>query len=150
MPQSFSSVLVHLVFSTKNREPTMHSLVESDLHAYSTTVLKNANCPPFAVNGMADHLHALFALSRVKSIAEVAEELKTSTSKWIKTQGRDFRGFHWQAGYGAFSVSQSNLDQVRRYVRGQKQHHRKRSFQDEFRALLTRHEISFDERYVWD
>ena len=150
MPQSFSAVLVHLVFSTKNREPTIRNSIESELHAYSTTVLKNADCPTFAVNGMSDHLHALFALSRVKTIAQVVEELKTSTSKWIKTKGPDFRGFHWQSGYAAFSVSRSNFDQVSDYIREQKQHHRERSFQDEFRTLLTKHDISFDERYLWD
>src|SRR5262245_44877254 len=127
MPQSFSSVLVHVVFSTKNREPTIHPSVESELYAYATTVLKNADCPALAMNGMADQVHALFALSRVKSIAEVVEELKTSTSKWIKTKGPNFRGFHWQAGYGAFSVSQSNVDQVSEYVREQKHHHRERT-----------------------
>src|SRR5882672_9992839 len=107
MPQSLSSVLVHLVFSTRSREPWIRGSVESELHAYGTTVLKNAGCPTLALNGTADHVHALFNLSRVKSIAEIVEELKTSTSKWIKTKGPEFHEFHWQAGYGAFSVSQS-------------------------------------------
>ena len=150
MPQSLSSVLVHLVFSTKNREPWIRLPVESELFAYGTTVLKNAGCPPLAMNGTADHVHVLFDLSRVKSIAEVVEELKTSTSKWIKTKGPDFRGFHWQAGYGAFSVSQSSVEQVIDYIRQQKEHHSGRTFPDELRALMRKHGISFDERYVWD
>jgi len=103
-----------------------------------------------ALNGTADHLHTLFYLSRVKSIAEIVEDLKTSTSKWIKTKGAEFRGFHWQAGYGAFSVSPSNSGQVIEYIAKQKDHHSGQSFQDEFRVLLSRHGVSFDERYVWD
>ena len=113
-------------------------------------MLKNADCPTLAMNGTADHIHALFSLSRVKTIVEVVEELKTSTSKWIKTKGPEVRGFHWQSGYGAFSVSQSNVEQVVHYIQQQKDHHRGRSFQDEFRALLRKHEISFDEGYLWD
>jgi REP element-mobilizing transposase RayT len=150
MPQSLSSVLVHVVFSTKHREALIRDPVDSEVYAYGTTVLKNADCPTLAMNGTADHIHALFSLSRVKTIVEVVEELKTSTSKWIKTKGPEVRGFHWQSGYGAFSVSQSNVDQVIHYIQQQKDHHRGRSFQDEFRALLRKHEISFDEGYLWD
>ncbi|HZZ29361.1 MAG TPA: IS200/IS605 family transposase [Pirellulales bacterium] len=147
---ALSSILVHLVFSTKNREPWIRPAMESELFAYGTTVFKNAGCPTLAMDGMADHIHVLLNLARVKSIAEIVEELKTSTSKWIKTKGADFRGFHWQAGYGAFSVSQSKVADVVGYIQAQKEHHRGRSFQDEFRGLLERHKIAFDERYVWD
>ena len=150
MPQSFSSILVHLVFSTKNREPWIRAPIESQLHAYGTTVLKNAGCPALALNGMADHLHVLFRLSRTKTVAEVVEELKTSTSKWIKTLGPNFQGFHWQSGYGAFSVSQSNVASVIDYIRNQSEHHQGISFQDELRALLHKYEIAIDERYAWD
>ncbi len=150
MPQSLSSVVVHLVFGTKNREPLIRGPVESALHAYGTAVLKNAGCPTLAFNGMADHVHVLFNLSCAASLAEIVQELKTSTSKWIKTKGTQFRGFHWQNGYGAFSVSTSNVSQVVEYIQRQKEHHRGRSFQDEFRALLRAHDVPFDERYVWD
>jgi len=150
VPQSLSSVLVHLTFSTKHREPLIVPSVESKLHAYATTVLQTVNCPSLAINGTADHIHVLFNLSRVKTIAEVVEELKTSTSKWIKTKGPGFRGFHWQSGYGAFSVSSSNVDKVVRYIQGQKEHHQARSFQTEFRSLLRRHGVPFDEQFVWD
>ena len=128
----------------------IRSSVESELYAYGTTVLKNMDCPALTMNGMADHVHVLFAHSRVKTIADVVEELKTSTSKWMKTRGPDLSGFRWQSGYGAFSVSQANTDQVTQYIRDQREHHRARSFQDELRALLVRHNVSFDERYVWD
>jgi REP element-mobilizing transposase RayT len=150
MPQSLSKILIHLVFSTKSREPLIHRSVEADLHAYGATVLTNGGCPALVMNGTADHVHVLFHLSRTKTLADVVEELKTSTSKWIKTKGSNFRGFHWQSGYGAFSVSPSNVEQVREYIRQQKEHHRVRSFQDEFRELLNRDGITFDERYVWD
>jgi REP element-mobilizing transposase RayT len=150
MPQSLSEILVHLVFSTKNREPFLRDSIEGELYAYGTTVLKNLDCPALAMNGTADHVHALIRLSRTKTVADVVEELKTSTSKWIKTKGPNFRGFHWQSGYGAFSVSPSNAAQVVDYIRQQKKHHRGQSFQDEFRALLAKHGISLDERYVWD
>jgi putative transposase len=150
MPQSLSSILVHLVFSTKNREPLIRVAIESELHAYGVTVLKNNGCAVLAMNGTADHIHVLLNLSRVKTIAEVVEELKTSTSKWIKTKGPDYRGFHWQSGYRAFSVSPSNADEVIDYIKGQKEHHRVHSFQEEYQALLRKHGLSFDERYVWD
>jgi REP element-mobilizing transposase RayT len=150
VPQSFSSIVVHLVFSTKNREPWILAAIESQLHAYGTTVLNNVGCPALAMNGTADHLHALFRLSRTKTVAEVVEELKTSKSKWIKTKGPPFQGFHWQSGYGAFSVSQSNVQDVIDYIRNQQEHHQRISFQDELRALLRKHVIAIDERYAWD
>jgi REP element-mobilizing transposase RayT len=150
MPQSCSSVLVHLVFSTKHREPWLRDSIEPELHAYGTTVLKNAGCPAIAVNGAADHVHLLFHLSRVKTIAQVVEAIKTSTSRWIKTKGREYRMFGWQNGYGAFSVSRSNVERVVEYIQNQKTHHARRTYQDEFRALLRKHDVAFDERYVWD
>ncbi|HEY2895306.1 MAG TPA: IS200/IS605 family transposase [Pirellulales bacterium] len=124
MPQSLSSIYVHLVFSTKERDPWIRAHIESELFAYGTTVLKNADCPTPAMNGTADHVHTLFNLSRVKTIAQVVEELKTSTSKWIKTKGAEFEPFHWQNGYAAFSVSQSNVEEVVSYIRRQKEHHK--------------------------
>ena len=149
MPQSCAAVFVHLVFSTKNREPWIRAPVESELHAYGTTVLKNAGCPALAMNGTADHVHVLFNLSRVKTLAEVVEELKTSTSKWIKTKARGLEEFYWQAGYGAFSVSASKLDDVKSYILNQEEHHRQRSFCDEFRQICVRHGVEIDEKYVW-
>jgi len=150
MPQSLSSILVHLVFSTKDREPLIRESVRADLHAYGASVLKNMECPTLSMNGTADHVHVLFSMSRVLSLSDVVKELKVSTSKWIKKAGPQLLGFHWQAGYGAFSVSESNVPQVLEYIQRQEAHHRGRSFQDEFRALLEKHRLAFDERYVWD
>jgi len=150
MPQSLTAVTIHLVFSTKNREPWLRTPLRSELYAYATTVLANDGCPVLAMNGTADHIHALLNLSRERTIADTVKELKVSTSKWIKTKGAPMRGFHWQVGYGAFSVSQSKVSQVVRYIQEQEAHHRGRSFQDELRALLRAHRVASDERYLWD
>jgi REP element-mobilizing transposase RayT len=128
MPQSLASVLIHLIFSTKHREPYITRAVESELHKYLATVFRECDSPALLVGGHEDHIHALFSLSRKWKIAEVVEEVKTSSSKWIKTKGGAFSQFHWQSGYGAFSVSQSNAGKVKNYIANQKAHHRKHSF----------------------
>ncbi|MGI8566473.1 MAG: IS200/IS605 family transposase [Pyrinomonadaceae bacterium] len=150
MSQSLSSILVHLVFSTKAREPFIKPEVEAELHAYLSVVFRECHSPSLVVGGTSDHIHALFALSRTWTIADVVEEVKKSSSKWIKTKGREWRGFQWQAGYGAFSVGQSNLVAVKRYIATQREHHRRRTFQDEYRLMLRKYKIDYDERYVWD
>ena len=150
MPQSLSRILVHLVFSTKNRERVLTPALQTELHPYLAGTLDNIQCPSLQVGGVEDHVHLLFGLSRTRSIAEVVETLKTSSSKWIKTKDVRQVGFHWQSGYGAFSVSQSDADTVVAYIRNQAQHHQKMTFQDEYRRLLVRYQVAFDERYVWD
>jgi REP element-mobilizing transposase RayT len=106
--------------------------------------------PALIIDGASDHLHTLFSLSRVVTIADLVEEVKTESSKWIKTKGQEFRNFHWQNGYGAFSISQSEVATVKRYIRRQKVHHRRVTFQDEYRRFLAAYEVEYDERYVWD
>ena len=150
MAQSLSSILIHLVFSTKNREPLFTPEIEPELHAYMATVFQGCKSPSLLVGGTGDHIHALFVLSRTWALADIIEEVKTNSSKWIKTKGRSWRNFHWQSGYGAFSIGQSQAQQVKNYIANQKAHHRRRSFQDEIRALLKKYEIDYDERYVWD
>lgn len=150
MPQSLARLHIHLVFSTKNRERLISHPVRDALHAYMATVLSNLGCAPVLINSMEDHAHLLFDLSRTVSISQAVEEVKKSSSKWIKTQRPEFGRFSWQAGYGAFAVSESNVETVRAYIANQPKHHRKRTFQEEFRLILERHGISFDERYVWD
>lgn len=150
MPQSLSSVLIHLVFSTKNREPFISPAVEAELHPYMATIFRDHNSPSLIIDGTTDHVHMLFALGRTITIADVVEEVKTGSSKWVKTKGSEFRNFHWQRGYGAFSIGQSNVAELKRYIRNQKEHHRRVGFEDEYRKLLKRYEIGFDERYVWD
>lgn len=150
MPQSLARLHVHLVFSTKQRAPLLHDAVRDSLHAYMAVVLKNIGCPATLINSVEDHLHLLFELSRTVAISAVVEEVKTSSSKWIKTQGVGYTGFAWQAGYGVFAVSESDVSSVHDYIAAQREHHRKKSFQEEYRSFLERHRVSFDERYVWD
>jgi REP element-mobilizing transposase RayT len=150
MPQSLASVLVHLVFSTKNRQPLLRPEIEPELHPYLATVFRSLECPTLTINGTQDHVHILFRLGRKIALANVVEEIKTSSSKWIKTKGPAYRGFHWQNGYGAFSIGQSGVEALKRYIANQKEHHRKKTFQEEFRAFLARYHIEYDERYVWD
>jgi REP element-mobilizing transposase RayT len=150
MSQSLASVLVHLVFSTKNREPLLTPDVEPELYPYMATVFREYGCPSLTGNGTADHTHWLFALSRTVTIADVVEEVKKSSSKWLKSKSPALAAFQWQAGYGAFSIGASNVAALTAYIANQKEHHRRRSFQDEFRTLLNRYGVAYDERYVWD
>lgn len=151
MPQSLSRVLVHVVYSTKNRRPWLTDpAIRSELYAYMATILQSLECPPILINGVADHVHILCGLSRKIAIMELVEEVKRQPSKWLKTKGEEYRDFHWQSGYGIFSVSESNAPQVRRYVADQETHHRQMTFQDEFRELCRRHGLVVDERCVWE
>jgi putative transposase len=151
VPQSLANVLVHIVFSTKHRRAFLRRKEDRDvMTGYLIGTLSNMDCPPLQVGVVEDHVHLLCNLHRTVAIAKLVEELKTSSSKRIKEEGPDQRDFHWQNGYGVFSVSQSNAPQVKLYVANQEEHHRQRTYQDEFRLLLERHEIEYDERYVWD
>ena len=148
MPQSLLRILVHHVFSTKNREPFLAAHHRNRMFDYLGGILKGLNCPPIRVGGAADHVHVLFVLQRTESLSDVVEELKKQSSKWAK--GTIHPNFYWQSGYGAFSVSPSNVEQVVVYIENQEVHHRTMTYQEELRELLRRHEIEWDERYVWD
>ena len=150
MPQSLSSILIHLVFSTKNREPFITEAIESELHPYLAKIFHELKSPSLAINGTSDHIHILFSLARTSVIADVVQEVKTESSKWIKTKGAEFQNFQWQRGYGAFSVGQSQVAEVKRYLARQKFHHRRITFQEEYRKFLKSYGIEYDERYVWD
>ncbi len=151
MSQSLVHNLIHLVYSTKHREPWIISDVQDGLYAYQAGIYRKLDCPAIVIGGVADHVHALFSLSKNIALAEIVEEVKKSSSKWMKSaKGSGNKDFQWQAGYSAFSVSQSNVPQVRTYIQRQEAHHRRRTFQDELRALLRRHRVKFDERYLWD
>jgi REP element-mobilizing transposase RayT len=152
MSQSLAKVIVHIVYSTKHRQSWLKDRgLRSELYAYNATVLKNdVDSPAILLNGVEDHLHILCLLSRKFAIMDVIKASKTETSKWIKKQGVAYADFQWQAGYGAFSVSESDVEQVKRYIAGQEEHHKRISFQDEFREICKRHGIEIDERYVWD
>ncbi len=151
MPQSLSAVYIHLVFSTKDRRPWLRDpSIRDSLHAYLGAISKQLDCPTISVGGVEDHVYLLARFGRTITQAEWVKELKRVSSVWLKEQGADYHDFHWQGGYADFSVSQSNLDQVKQYILGQPEHHRKIGFQDELRALLRKHEMEWDERYVWD
>jgi REP element-mobilizing transposase RayT len=150
MSQSLAKVLVHLVYSTKHHRPWIGKDHRADLYAYQVGIFRQWDCPAIAIGGVEDHIHALFALSKNHALSKIVEEVKKGSSKWMKAAGPMNPDFQWQAGYGAFSVSPSNLEAVKRYIEGQEEHHRKMTFQDELRALLRRHGIAFDERYLWD
>lgn len=139
-----------MIFSTKLRAPLITDAIRESLHSYMATVLANLGCPAVLINSVADHIHILFELSRTVALSQVVEEVKKVSSKWIKTQGPQFKAFAWQAGYGAFAVSQSNVLAVRDYIARQKEHHRKKSFQEEYLAFLDKHRVAFDDRYLWD
>ena len=124
--------------------------MRDSLHAYLGAVSKQLDCPPISIGGVEDHVHVLARFGRTVTQAEWVKELKRVSNIWLKEQGVDYENFEWQGGYADFSVSQSNLDLVTQYILGQEEHHRKISFQNELRALLRKHEIEWDERYVWD
>jgi putative transposase len=150
MPQSLARLCVHLVFSTKHRDPFLQDSIRKDLHAYMATVLKNMECPALIINSVEDHIHILLDLGRTISISYVMEHVKKTSSKWLKTQSQTLSNFAWQSGYGAFAVSESNVAAIRQYIETQREHHRKITFQEEYRTFLTKHQISYDERCVWD
>ena len=141
MSQSLAQILVHLIFSTKNRECILADDVRTELHPYMATILRGLDCPAILINTVEDHAHLLFHLSKNQALCDVTEVLKKDSSKWIKRKGVAYRVFRWQSGYGAFSVSQSNVAHVARYIQRQKEHHRKWTFQDEFRAFLRRYRV---------
>ena len=150
MPQSLSSILIHLIFSTKNREHFITEQVERELHPYIASIFRRLKSPTLAINGTEDHVHILFSLARTIDVAELVEEVKTGSSVWIKTKGTEFRNFHWQRGYGAFSIGQSQVATTKRYIARQKVHHQRFTFQDEYRKFLAIYGVDYDERYVWD
>lgn len=150
MPQSLSNILVHLVFSTKDRLPLLGESIREKLHAFLAGVARAAGCECFRVGGVADHVHLAVRLSRTITVAQLIEDLKTSSSKWIKEQSAKLAGFAWQRGYGAFSVGLGDRQVLLDYIDNQTEHHRTRTFQEEFRAFLKKYDISYDERYVWD
>jgi putative transposase len=150
MSQSLVKNLIHLVYSTKHRQPWISKNNRDGLFAYQAGIFKEWDSPAFVIGGVEDHVHALFVLSKNHPLKKIVEEVKKSSSKWMKTDGPKNAEFHWQAGYGVFSVSQSNLDVVKRYIENQEDHHRRMTFQDDLRAIFRRHGIEFDERFVWD
>ena len=149
MSQSLSHLIVHAVFSTKDRRPFLHSEdIRKEIYAYAAGILKNLKCHPIKIGGMEDHVHILLSLSKNIAFADLIGRVKGSSSKRLTEKG--ILEFAWQNGYGAFSVSESNVEVVTAYISDQAEHHRIYSYQEEVRELLKRHRVAFDERYLWD
>ena len=146
MAQTHSRLWVHVVFSTKDRLPLLWAEIRRDLFAYISGMVREFDQTPVIVNGVADHVHMVFSLPPKVPLAEALRIVKARSSRWLR---RTSRAFAWQPGYGAFRVSQSHLDDVKRYVASQEKHYRRLRFQDEFLSLLKKHEIAYDERYLW-
>ena len=150
MAQSLSKVLLHVVFSTKNRRGWINEELKPRLHAYLAGACRNLGCEAYRVGGVEDHVHMACTLPRTMAVSKLLEEINKSSSSWVKKQGSEFQTLAWQAGYGAFSLGQSQLPQVLRYIDNQDAHHQQRSFREEFLDLLKRYEIDYDEKYLWD
>jgi REP element-mobilizing transposase RayT len=150
MAGTYTNLLYHLVFSTKERVPLIGRELQPDLYAYLGGIVRGEGGILLEVGGMPDHVHLLARIKPIASVSEMLRQIKANSSKWVNEEKFKMRKFAWQDGYAAFSVSESQVSALRRYIREQEQHHRGQSYQDEFRALLDRHGIAYDERYLWD
>ena len=151
MSQSLVQVYLHIVFSTKLRRPYLKDkALQEKLYGYMSGICKNLGCYALKIGGDENHVHLLTRHSKTLAISDFMRELKRSSSIWLKTQNPELASFHWQDGYGAFSISPSHVENVKEYITNQEVHHRKESFQDEFRRLCKKYGVEIDERYVWD
>ena len=150
MPQSLVKNFLHITFSTKNRMPTIKTDIKDELYHYLGGICRSIECNPIKVGGYFDHVHILCHLSQKVALMKLIEEVKSHSSKWIKTKGDDFKNFYWQNGYGAFSVNPTELELVIKYIANQHEHHKKMTFQEEYRKFLKKYKVEYDEKYVWD
>ena len=151
MGQSLAQIYVHIIYSTKNRTPFLQNTeFQSHLHAYLAGICQNQGCPALAIGGVEDHVHILCRLGKTIDVATLLREQKRSSSLWIKTERTDLQNFQWQDGYGAFSVSPSHVEDLKKYIANQAEHHRRETFQDEFRRICGKYGVELDERYAWD
>jgi len=150
MPQSLVHNYIHITFSTKNRYPFIDKNISNELYSYLGGICQNLECNPVIVGGHNDHVHILCMLSRKIALMKLIEELKSHSSKWIKTKGVKYQNFYWQRGYGGFSVNPTQINIVKKYILEQESHHNKKTFQDEYRAFLAKYNMKYDEKFVWD
>jgi putative transposase len=150
MGQSLVQNYIHIIFSTKNREPFIIPGIEEDLFSYMGGICNNLECTVLKIGGHLDHVHIFCMLSKKIALMKLLEEVKSHSSGWIKTKDEEFSNFYWQAGYGAFSVKHADVQSVIEYISNQKDHHSKKDFKDEFRSFLKKYEVKYDEKYVWD
>jgi putative transposase len=150
MSRTFTSLLTHVVFSTKDREPLINADLKPELYAYLGGLTRELKGKAYGINGSADHVHMLISLPPVVSMSEALRFIKSNSSGWIHDKWPKRKSFGWQLGYGAFSVSKSNVPEVLKYIADQERHHRRLTFKEEFIDFLQKNEIEFDERYIWD
>ena len=150
MGQSLVKNYVHIVFSTKYRQPLIYPPYEDELHSYLGGICKSMDYQPIKIGGYTDHVHMLCRLSQKIALMKLLEEVKSHSSKWMKTKDRSLSNFYWQNGYGAFSVNPAEAGAVIAYIANQHAHHSKKNFQDEYREYLNYYDVDYDERYVWD
>jgi REP element-mobilizing transposase RayT len=150
MAQSLSNILVHIIFSTKNRHPFIQKDIEERLYQYISAICNNQKCPIHQINGMADHIHILLSLGRMACVSKLVGDIKAYSSRWIKEQGKDYEKFAWQNGYCGLSIGQSGFDNAVEYISNQKEHHKVMTFKEEYIQFLKKYHIEFDEKYLWD
>jgi putative transposase len=150
MPQSLVKNYLHIVFSTKHRQPLIFPAIEPELYSYLGGICNELECPPIKIGGYTDHIHVLCLLSKKIALIKLLEEMKAHSSKWMKTKEDSLKNFYWQDGYGTFSVNPAQVDVVKTYIENQHEHHRIKTFQDEYRGFLKKYKVEYDERYVWD
>lgn len=150
MGQSLVQNYLHIIFSTKHREPLIYPPYEQDLHAYIGGTCNELDCTPIKIGGHTDHIHILCTLSKNISLAKLIEAIKSNSSKWMKTKDSTLDNFYWQTGYGAISVNPTEIDKVVTYIAEQHTHHAKFTFQDEYRAFLKKYKVPYKEEYVWE
>lgn len=150
MSQSLVQNYLHIVFSTKYRQPFIDEPIEEELFGYLGGICNNLECQTLTVGGYLDHVHILCMLSKKIALMKLLEEVKSHSSKWIKTIDKQYKNFYWQDGYGAFSVNPTQVPIVKNYIKNQKEHHQHKTYQAEFRGFLKKYKVEYDERYVWD
>jgi REP element-mobilizing transposase RayT len=150
MPQSLTQIYLHLVFSTKNHIPIIKEPLSTELYNYIGGILKNNECIPIKIGGHLDHIHILCRMSKKITLIKLIEVIKTPSSKWVKTKGNQYLNFYWQDGYGAFTVSPYEVKKIRNYIDNQYEHHRKKTFKEEYLEFLKENDVEFNEKYLWD
>lgn len=150
MPQSLTQLYLHIVFSTKNRQPSIKDSLSKELYGYIGGILNNIDCLPIKIGGYQDHIHILCRISKKITVVKLIETIKTSSSKWVKTKGDEYMNFYWQDGYGAFTVSPFDVERVKMYIENQNENHQKKTFKEEYLKFLIDNHIDFNEKYLWD
>ena len=150
MSQSLSQLYVHVVFCTKNREKCLHDDMRNELHSYIGGIIHRLNGVLLAAGSVEDHIHLFVSHPRTCAPAELVKQIKSASSSWLKSKGPQWTKFYWQSGYGIFSISPSHQDALRAYINNQREHHRVTTFQEEYRKLLEKNGVAYDEKYVWD